>query len=175
MKKSKLEHYKKRLLKKHKEIIENFSKNKGNSKESTRNGTEDYIDYAMNSYAKEFLLSLTEMDRKQLVLIEEALKRIQDKTFAKCQQCFKEISAKRLEAAPWARHCIRCQELEELGLLPHYSFRREEDTMGYEDFEEDSYIEEQEGEDETDLEYGRKGSRKTETKDNFIEDVDEEE
>lgn len=127
MKKAKHQYYKKKLLSKHEEIIKNFSKNKWDSKENTRDGTEDYIDYAVNSYAKEFLLSLTEMDRKQLVLIEEALKRIQEGTYAKCQQCLKEISAKRLEVAPWARHCIRCQELEEQGLLPHYSFRTNEE------------------------------------------------
>ena len=34
---------------------------------------------------------------------------------------------KRLEAAPWARHCVRCQELEEQGLLPPYSGQARED------------------------------------------------
>ncbi|MEW5806871.1 MAG: TraR/DksA C4-type zinc finger protein [Acidobacteriota bacterium] len=140
MKKSKLEYFKKKLLKKHKEITEKYAKNKGNSKEDVRDGTEDYIDYAVNSYAKEFLLSLTEMDRKQLVLIEEALRRIKSGVFGKCQQCSQEISSKRLEVAPWARHCIRCQELEEQGILPHYSFRREEefeleDSLEHEEFE----------------------------------------
>jgi len=34
---------------------------------------------------------------------------------------------KRLEAAPWARHCVRCQELEEQGLLPAYGGHIRED------------------------------------------------
>ena len=29
----------------------------------------------------------------------------------------KEINAKRLEAVPWTRHCIECQEKAEQGLL----------------------------------------------------------
>jgi RNA polymerase-binding transcription factor DksA len=27
------------------------------------------------------------------------------------------LSEKRLEAVPWARHCVRCQDLHERGLL----------------------------------------------------------
>ena len=74
----------------------------------------------MNSYAKEFLLSLTELDRKQLILVEEALRRIDRGEYGRCQQCGEEINRKRLEVQPWARHCVRCQELEEQGLLPQY-------------------------------------------------------
>jgi hypothetical protein len=34
------------------------------------------VDYAVNSYAREFLLSLTELDRKHLLFVEEALNRM---------------------------------------------------------------------------------------------------
>ena len=127
MKKARLDHYKKLLQARQTELTRNFSKNKGESRSAADDGTEDYIDYAVNSYAKEFLLSLTDMERQQLVLIDEALGRIRSGDYGNCQQCGEEIAPKRLDAAPWARHCVRCQELEEQGLLPQYALRPRED------------------------------------------------
>ncbi len=147
MKKGKIEQYKKKLLKKHEEITANYAKNKGNSKEDVRNGTEDYIDYAVSSYAKEFMLSLTEIDRKQLVLVEDALRRIKNKSYGKCQQCSREIGAKRLEVAPWAPLCVKCQELEEQGLISESISQNQEDEEF--DFDED----EEEVDEEEDEEY----------------------
>jgi len=121
-----LEYFRALLLQKQRELMQAYAVTKGDSRSHLDNGTEDYIDYAVNSYAKEFLLSLTELDRKQLLLVEEALRRIDRGEFGRCQQCGEEINRKRLEVAPWARHCVRCQELEEQGLLPQYPFHQEE-------------------------------------------------
>src|SRR5881628_1070184 len=96
MRKAKLDHYRKLLQAKQAEITSNFSKIKKESRTPGDDGTEDYIDYAVNSYAKEFLLSLTDMERKNLVLIQEALARIRSGEYGNCQQCGEEISAKRL-------------------------------------------------------------------------------
>ncbi len=114
------EHFRKLLLDRQRELMQDYNVSKGDTRAHPDSGTEDYIDYAVNSYAKEFLLSLTEMDRKQLLLVEEALRRIDRGEYGRCQQCGEEISRKRLEVAPWARHCVRCQQLEEKGLLPQY-------------------------------------------------------
>jgi len=45
--------------------------------------------------------------------IDSALGRIADGTFGDCINCAQEINAKRLEALPWTRYCITCQELLE--------------------------------------------------------------
>ncbi len=45
--------------------------------------------------------------------IDEALRRIQEGTYGKCQSCGKQISAARLEAVPHARLCIDCKAREE--------------------------------------------------------------
>ena len=34
-----------------------------------------------------------------------------------CNHCDEPIQEKRLEAVPWARHCLRCEDLNERGLL----------------------------------------------------------
>ena len=110
------------LLNKRQELMRAYAISKGDSQAELDNGTEDYVDYAVNSYAREFLLSLTEMDRKQLLLVEEALTRIDRGEYGYCQQCGEDINPKRLEVQPWARHCLPCQELEEKGLLPQFPF-----------------------------------------------------
>lgn len=115
------------LLVKRQDLMRAYTISKGDSKSDLDNGTEDYVDYAVNSYAREFLLSLTELDRKQLLLVEEALNRIDRGEYGRCQQCGEVIPPKRLEVQPWARHCVRCQELEEQGLLPQHSFAGDEE------------------------------------------------
>ena len=65
-----------RLISRRAALIEAYHSAKGNTKASTTGGTEDYIDYAVSSYERDFSLSLTELERKQLLLVEEALGRI---------------------------------------------------------------------------------------------------
>ncbi|MBK7995552.1 MAG: TraR/DksA family transcriptional regulator [Blastocatellia bacterium] len=79
--------------------------------------TQDPADKASNAYTKELLFSQSTNDRFILKLIEEALERIEDEEFGDCVNCSKPIQPKRLEAVPWARHCITCQDLQERGLL----------------------------------------------------------
>lgn len=116
------EPFRKLLVKRHRELMRSYQTTKGDTRASTADGTEDYIDYAVSSYTREFSLSLTEMERHQLQMVEEALKRIERGEFGRCMQCGQEIPPKRLEVEPWARHCIRCQELEERGLLEERIF-----------------------------------------------------
>jgi DnaK suppressor protein len=124
-----LQRFRDLLLVKRQDLMRAYSISKGDSKSDLDNGTEDYVDYAVNSYAREFLLSLTELDRKQLLLVEEALNRIDRGEYGRCQQCGEVIPAKRLEVQPWARHCVRCQELEEQGLLPQHSFSGDDEAV----------------------------------------------
>lgn len=144
--------YRELLLQKQRELTDAYYLSKSNSISDMDDGTEDYIDYAVHSYAREFLLSLTELDRKQLFLVEEALERIQRGGYGVCCQCGRAIHLKRLEVAPWARYCLPCQELEEKGMLPQLgSFeeaagRPEKDQGEDADPEEDE--EEMEEEDE---------------------------
>ena len=150
-----MEKYRIALLAKQRELTEAYATVKGESREAPGgDGTEDYIDYAVNSYAKEFLLSLTELDRKQLILVEDALRRIDRGEYGRCMQCGDPINPKRLEVQPWARHCVRCQELEEQGLLPQYGGHASGEPMDEdEDAPEEEFEEvEPEEDEEVDLE-----------------------
>ena len=55
--------------------------------------------------------------RQILAMVDGALNRIREGTFGECISCGEEINPKRLEAVPWTRHCIACQEKLEQGLL----------------------------------------------------------
>jgi DnaK suppressor protein len=60
---------------------------------------------------------MTNTDRKILNMIDAALKRIHGDEYGVCANCQEELQQKRLEAVPWAKHCISCQEKMEQGLL----------------------------------------------------------
>jgi len=43
--------------------------------------------------------------------ISDALKRIELGSYGVCPECEEDISSKRLDAVPWARYCVTCQDL----------------------------------------------------------------
>jgi len=79
--------------------------------------TPDPVDLAVRNYSKNVMLAVSENESRQLALIDEALRRLDDHEYGLCQNCEKEVSAKRLSAIPWARYCLDCQELVERGLV----------------------------------------------------------
>lgn len=107
-----------KLLQKKQDILEAYTKNKNYGKEADGDGAQDIADKAANSYTKEFLFSLSNSERDVLSLVDEALGRLNNgKHFGVCVTCEGEMDRKRLEAVPWARHCLTCQEKQEQGLL----------------------------------------------------------
>ncbi len=113
MNKKERERYRKKLLKKKEEIVDKISETYNESKEVETGIAQDVVDKAESSYTKEFLLSLSNAEREQLLLIDDALKRIDKKEIGICQRCGKDINKKRLDAVPWTSYCIDCQEIEE--------------------------------------------------------------
>lgn len=107
------ERFEKMLLKKKEEIINILSEAYSESKEVESGIAQDIVDKAESSYTKESLFSLSDTERKQLFMIDEALKRIEDSSYSICQKCQNNISKKRLVVVPWAPYCIECQEKEE--------------------------------------------------------------
>ena len=116
MDKKRLESYKKKLEVKREELqrLMSLAEQEGRA---TDDATQDIADKAANSYTKEFLFSQSNNERFILQLVDEALERIKNGGFGACVHCSEEVQTKRLEAVPWARHCIACQEKQEQGLL----------------------------------------------------------
>ncbi|MGA2629882.1 MAG: TraR/DksA family transcriptional regulator [Terriglobia bacterium] len=117
MEKKKAEQYRKRLVAKQEELLRMVSKSEKDGRQVDEDITQDIADKAANSYTKEFLFHQSDDNRRILQLVTEAMERIKDGTYGLCVACQEEVQAKRLEAVPWARHCIECQEKQEEGLL----------------------------------------------------------
>jgi DnaK suppressor protein len=116
-KKDLTEKVRKRLLAKRDELLADLAKNREVSDETVDESAQDMADRATSSYMKEFAYSLSETDRKILLLIEQALIRLDAGTFGTCVHCGQPVQEKRLDAVPWARHCLDCQELQDKGLI----------------------------------------------------------
>jgi len=113
LRKQEIEHYKKILLAKKNEIIAKLNEFLNQTKEVEPDVVQDAGDKAETSYTKEFLLNLSDTERKQLSKIDEALERIEESTYGSCHMCHKPINKKRLNAVPWALYCVHCQEKKE--------------------------------------------------------------
>jgi DnaK suppressor protein len=117
MDKKRLEYYKKKLLTRREELTKTIARTQEEGRTADDDPTVDLADKAANSYTKEFLFGMTNTDRTVLNMIDAALKRIQTDEYGVCANCQEELQQKRLEAVPWAKHCIACQEKMEQGLL----------------------------------------------------------
>jgi RNA polymerase-binding transcription factor len=117
MDKKKLDAFKKRLEERQRELRHNVSRTAQDGREADLESAQDVADRAANSYTKEFLFSQSSSKRQILQMVDGALNRIREGSFGECIACGEEINPKRLEAVPWTRHCIACQEKLEQGLL----------------------------------------------------------
>jgi DnaK suppressor protein len=71
----------------------------------------DEGDRANFSQSKEMAFRQRAQERGLLMLVEGALSRISSGSFGICLNCEQDISINRLNAVPWSRYCITCQEL----------------------------------------------------------------
>ena len=115
--KKQLQTFRKRLAEKKQGLTLAYNKNKNYGRLTEDEGTQDLADKASSAYTKEFLYSLSNTDREVLQRVDEALHRIEKGKFGTCAECETELNKKRLEAVPWASHCLGCQEKLEKGLL----------------------------------------------------------
>lgn len=112
-----LEKHRQQLLTRQEELLLDISRNRQVTDETVDEQAQDMVDRATSAYTREFAFSLSESDRKALLLIEQALLRLDQGTYGVCVHCQGVVQEKRLEAVPWARHCLECQEMQDKGLL----------------------------------------------------------
>ena len=117
MDKKRLDTFRKRLEERQAALRLTVSRTEQDGRQSDEDAAQDIADRAASSYNKEFLFHQSNNERQLLQMVEAALARIHEGTFGECISCGKEINSKRLEAVPWTRHCIECQEKLEQGRL----------------------------------------------------------
>ncbi len=107
----KLEQFKNKLLQKRLSLTNMVVRTEGYGREK-ESAIQDVADMAVESYTKEFMFGKSSGDRAVLQMIQEALGRIEDKSYGICIHCEEPIQPKRLDAVPWAQYCLRCQGLQ---------------------------------------------------------------
>jgi len=75
----------------------------------------DSADWAEKSHEEWIFLQKNNFDMALLREVEGALERLRDGTYGTCMECGMPVSRKRLEALPWARFCVTCQERHQSG------------------------------------------------------------
>jgi DnaK suppressor protein len=106
MNQTELEKYKKMLEAKQAEL----SKGLRNRDEIAIEKTPDALDEVQLAGERE--LAIRNLDRESQLLrnVRNALARIADGSYGTCLHCEEDIKPKRLDAVPWTKYCIRCQE-----------------------------------------------------------------
>jgi len=121
MNKKDMQRYKKLLLKKRKELMNQMEFIKEAEMESTtKEATGDHSSYAYHmadqgtdTQEKEKNFFYAQRDGRLLYHIDQALERIDKGNYGLCHSCGNPISQDRLEAVPHARLCIQCKAKEE--------------------------------------------------------------
>ncbi|MDR3330636.1 MAG: TraR/DksA family transcriptional regulator [Endomicrobium sp.] len=73
----------------------------------------DEIDAASRNSEKEIYFELAANDKIVLYAVNDALIKIGNEVYGKCEYCNNVIPVERLKAIPWTRYCIKCQEKSE--------------------------------------------------------------
>jgi DnaK suppressor protein len=73
----------------------------------------DVADRAIDAERDVINAELASADTRELELIEDALRRIEEGLYGECEECHKDIPLARLQALPYAVRCVECQRLVE--------------------------------------------------------------
>jgi RNA polymerase-binding protein DksA len=121
MNKRDLGKFEKLLLAKRRQLIEEFGLLKSAAMDTTiKEKTGDLSSYSYHmadqgtdAMEREKTFYFASKSGRLLYHIDQALRRVRNKTYGKCEECGEQINRERLEAVPHARLCIKCKELDE--------------------------------------------------------------
>ncbi len=101
--------YKQKLLEIKKEILSQVPAASGKEAREGTSEVDDEAAVASHETSRDVFLLLTGRNRERLRAIEEALRKIEKKTFGVCEECEDKIEPARLRAMPLAKFCLDCQ------------------------------------------------------------------
>jgi RNA polymerase-binding protein DksA len=118
-----IEHFKQMLLQKRREIVGDVNEMEDEALKKPRLDASGDLssmpihmaDLGTDNYEQEFALGLMDSERKLLREIDDALQRIEQKTYGVCEGTGKPIPKARLKAQPWARYCVQYARMLEEG------------------------------------------------------------
>jgi len=118
-----IESFRTLLLQKRWEILQNVHEIEGETLRKSRLDASGDLssmpihmaDLGTDNFQQEFSLGLMDSERRLLVEIDDALRRIEAGTYGICEGTGKPIAKARLEAQPWARYSVEYAKMIEEG------------------------------------------------------------
>ena len=111
------------LLEKRRSLVQQVERLAQDAQESTK-ATENSkspqfnsAENASDSYEQDFAFMSMESEEDLLRKVDRALLQVREGQYGECEECQQTINPERLEALPWATMCVKCQALEEQGML----------------------------------------------------------
>ncbi len=117
MNRKQLEKFKKLLDDKRAELLARVQAARATETAGQSENAPDLGDRALSSVTRDLSYVLSTGERDILKRIDAALDRLEAESFGECLNCGKKVQQGRLNAVPWALHCIDCQELQDQGQL----------------------------------------------------------
>lgn len=71
----------------------------------------DAVEFAIKAAEQDLTARTADLRSQMLKEIDRALERVARGSYGVCESCGEDISPARLKALPWARYCVRCQEI----------------------------------------------------------------
>lgn len=85
----------------------------GDNTHTDHNAGEDSADIGSDNFMRQVNLDVMGQEGLKLMLIEDALKRLENGKYGKCLDCSVAINEARLDALPFAKLCISCKSQRE--------------------------------------------------------------
>jgi len=115
MKRSELDRYRGLLLEKRADLLDRVRAARKSGKAQADSKSPDLGDRALSTVSRDLLFQLSTGEREILRRIDAAIDRMDGGEFGVCVHCGQKVQKGRLQAVPWALHCIDCQELQDRG------------------------------------------------------------
>lgn len=114
MRKDFLKKSKDSLMEMKKQLMREIQDRLKEESEGLKDEGRDTYDLASDERDREINIILSDRERDKLLAIDDALQRIEDKSYGICEcgcdNCEEEIGVGRLKVLPFTRLCVRCQE-----------------------------------------------------------------
>ncbi len=119
LKKSEIDHFKKRLLELRAQVMQTIegSKKEATTPDEAKGYSQHSADEGTDDFVKQINLEVANKEFGLLRQIDRALQKIEEGSYGVCDITEEEIPVKRLEAIPYATMTVKAQEKFEKGLL----------------------------------------------------------
>jgi RNA polymerase-binding protein DksA len=114
LKKKEIDKFRDVLLEKKRKILDKLIKDSARYHEIFKNSGEgDLADIANESYEKYLLYDLSIGEKGELEAVDEALRKVEEGSYGRCESCEEEIPVQQLMIKPDAKLCVKCKEKAE--------------------------------------------------------------